>query len=895
LGALPKPTLPDGPLRALSERLHALHHRAGWPSLRVMAKEIGCSHTTVSVAFSEPRLPRWGLLELIVETLNGDTDEFHRLWLAASRTTAEPAPEVARVVSPPPGESAPVPPPRQLPADVPAFTGRAAALAALAALLDLPGTAVPVAAISGTAGVGKTALAVHWSHRVAHRFGDGQLYLDLRGYDPDRPVSAGQALEALLHELGVDGSAIPRDLPQRAARYRTLLADRKMLILLDNVHSVEQVRDLLPGTASCFVVVTSRASLPSLVVRYGAVRVNLDLLPAGEATALLRALVGARVDAEPEAAAALAARCARLPLALRIAAELAAARPHASLARLVDELGDESGRLDLLDVGEDDYTAVRTVFSWSLRHLSEPAARTFRLIGLHPGHDLDLAAVSALTGPEPRACERLLGELDRAHLVAEQTPGRYGMHDLLRGYAAEQATQLPARERDAAIGRLHAHYLRTAADAMDVVFSHNRHQRPRLTGSGAVPGPAPTLISPAAARAWLAAEWRNLVACAHAPAADRTGYLGQLTATIAGYLDERGQYDDALRLHEHARTTAAARGDRAAEAVALHDLAVVNRRMGRYQEAERAHQAALRAYTGTGERAGQARSLHGLGVLHWRQGRYQDAHRQLTEAVTAYREVGDAVGEGAALYALGIAARRLGRYAEAEQHHRLSIAVLHEAGDRAGEASARNNLGVVCQFLGRYGEAIEHHNAALEIHREREDRMGQGVSMDNLAEAYRRTDRCDEALAWHRRALELFGEVGYRVGEADSRRGLGAALRCLGRYTEATAELEHAARIGRAIGEAEVLIGALIELAAVQRATGRTAGAAEGYRSALDLAETSGDRYAQARALEGLASLRDDAGDATGARENWERALAHYAGLGLPDADRVRDALTAAR
>ncbi|MGH3714893.1 MAG: ATP-binding protein, partial [Micromonosporaceae bacterium] len=785
-------------------------------------------------------------------------------------------------------EPLPLTPPRQLPPDVAAFTGRADQLAALDALLDQPGRAVPVVAVSGTAGVGKTALAVHWAHRVAHRFGDGQLYLNLRGYDPDSPLSAGQALEALLRELGVDGGAIPRELPQRAARYRTLLADRKMLILLDNAHSVDQVRDLLPGTASCFVVVTSRASLPSLVARYGAVRVNLDLLSSGEALALLRTLIGARVDVEPRAAADLADRCARLPLALRIAAELAASRPNASLTELVDELGDESSRLDLLDTGDDDYTAVRTVFSWSLRQLGEAAARTFRLVGLHPGQDIDRYAVAALTGEPARAAERLLGELERAHLVSEPTPGRYAMHDLLRGYAAEQAAHLAAPERDAAADRLYDHYLLTAAAAMDAAFSHNRHHRPRLARAQ---GPAPVMDSPVAARAWLGREWRNLVAWAHAAPVGRPGHPGELAATIGGFLDERAQYDEAMRLHEHARTTAVETGDLGAEAVALHDLAVIRRRLGRYREAEQAHQAALAAYREIGSGAGEARSLHGLGVLQWRQGRYQEAHSQLTEAVAGYREAGDAVGEGMALYALGIAARRLGRYAEAERHHRRSIAVLHEAGDRAGEAGARNNLGVVCQFLGRYAEAVDHHAAALTIHREMEDRLGQGVALDNLGSAYRRTGRCDEALAHHREALELFCEIGSRVGEADSRRGLGAALRCLGRHAEATVELDHAIRIGRTIGEADMLTGALIELAEVRSTTGRTAEAAEAYGSALELAETNGDRYEQARALEGLAGLRSDAMDA---RDQLQRALAHYSDLGLPDADRVRARLTAA-
>ena len=261
--------------------------------------------------------------------------------------------------------------------------------------------AVPIMVLAGTAGVGKTALAVRWARRAAAAFPDGQLYVNLRGYDPGAPVAPADALAGFLRALGLAGEDIPAGEDERAAAYRSLLDGRRVLVVLDNAASVEQARPLLPGSPSCLVVVTSRDSLAGLVARHGARRLALDMLPAADAIGLLRTLIGDRVDAEPDAAAELAAQCARLPLALRVAAELAAASPDSRLAELAGELAGEQRRLDLLDAGGDERTAVRGVFSWSYRHLPAAAARAFRLIGLHPGPDLDAYAVAALTGAPP--------------------------------------------------------------------------------------------------------------------------------------------------------------------------------------------------------------------------------------------------------------------------------------------------------------------------------------------------------------------------------------------------------------------------------------------------------------------------------------------------------------
>jgi DNA-binding SARP family transcriptional activator len=424
--------------------------------------------------------------------------------------------------------------PRELPADTTAFTGRSAELAELDRRLNgarAKPSAVMISAISGTAGVGKTALAVHWAHLVSERFPDGQLYVNLRGYDPGQPMTAAEALAGFLRALGVPGKDIPVDVAERSARYRSLLAGKQMLVLLDNAGDVEQARPLLPGTPTCAVLVTSRDSLTGLVARDGAQRSDLDLLSDAEAVALLRALIGPRVDAEPAAATELAAQCARLPLALRLAAELAVARASTSLAELAGELAD-GRRLDLLDAGGDERTEVRAVISWSYRNLDVKAARAFRLIGLHPGPDVDPPAAAALIGSTTEQASGLLDELARAHLIQPAEPGRYGMHDLLREYARELVIDMDTAEgRQAALSRLFGYYRSNAAAATDVLYPAGRRWRP---GAGR-PGPSGTdAFTPATARAWLDTELANLVATiAYAAAHDWPGHAIELAATLS--------------------------------------------------------------------------------------------------------------------------------------------------------------------------------------------------------------------------------------------------------------------------------------------------------------------------------------------------------------------------
>jgi tetratricopeptide (TPR) repeat protein len=425
-----------------------------------------------------------------------------------------------------------------------------------------------------------------------------------------------------------------------------------MLIVVDNARSAGQVRPLLPGTSSCAVVATSRDALAGLVARDGAARLDLDLLPLPDAIGLLRALTGARADADPGAAALLAEQCSRLPLALRVAAELAGTRADVPLARLAEELAGQRQRLSLLDAGGDPHTAVRAVFSWSCRHLDTFAARAFRMAGLHPGPDFGPHAVAALTGATLEDSSGVLDRLARAHLIQQARPGRYSMHDLLRAYARELAAAHDDEDgQHAALTRLLDYYLHAAAAAMDTLYPAERHRRPRIPPAAT---PAPPVTGPAAARAWLDAERANLVAVtAHTAGHDWPAHATGLAATLFRYLAAGRHCQEAIIIYTHARAAARRTGDHAAEATALDHVAGVYWQQSRYPQADDHLQQALALFRQTGDRVGQAGTLSNLGVIRAAQGRYQEAGTLTAQALDIYRQAGDLPGQMRSLSNLG--------------------------------------------------------------------------------------------------------------------------------------------------------------------------------------------------------------------------------------------------
>ncbi|BBH63851.1 XRE family transcriptional regulator [Actinoplanes sp. OR16] len=713
--------------------------------------------------------------------------------------------------------------PTQLPADVRAFTGRAGELAALDRLLAPPGAGEPpltVALLSGTAGVGKSALAVRWAHHVRHAFPDGQLYVNLRGYDAEQPVAVADALAGFLTALGIHGPEIPPGTDERAARFRSELTGRRMLVLLDNASSVEQVRPLLPGTGSCLVLITSRDSLPGMVAVHGAERVNLDLLPLPDAIGLLRKLIGDRVDREPAAAGRLAAACARLPLALRIAAELAAERADVPMADLVAELGDHQVRLDLLDAGGDPRAEVRAVFSWSYQNLPTGAARVFRLLGLHPGETVHVDAVAALTGTGPGEVRRLLGVLTRASLVQTGPGGRYGMHDLLRAYAAElSAVHDPEPDRQAALTRLFDHYLAGSAAAMA-----------DLTDRG---------------RAWIEAERPNLAAvCTYGAAHGWHRHTIALAETLFRYLDAAGPVGEAVTVTAAAVSAARALGDRGAQARALSDLGRLHRRQGRLHEAATTYRRALMLYGDVGERAAEALVLRNLGSVDWRLGDYRQAADHYRRAWTLYRDLDDHAGQADALVRLGLVDARLGDEDKAARQLEEALQLYAVLADPYSEAYVSSLLARLSGAGTELDRAAGQLEASLDTVRRAGDRTAEAYALTDLAGVQARRDRLTEAADHLRRAIVLLRRIGDRASEAEALNDLGNVL----------------------------------------RTAGDAAGARVQHGQALTLAEEIGDRYEQARAHDGLASAWQDGGDPGRARPHREQARRTFADLEVPAA-----------
>jgi DNA-binding SARP family transcriptional activator/tetratricopeptide (TPR) repeat protein len=672
--------------------------------------------------------------------------------------TADPAVVLTATGAAVPAPASPVP--RQLPAAVAAFTGRAAELAALTGMLDqagTPGTLV-ISAIGGTAGVGKSALAVHWAHQVAGRFGDGQLHVNLRGYDPGQPVTAADALAGFLRALGVPDRDIPSSEDERAARYRSLLAGKRMLILLDNAVEEQQVRPLLPASPASLVLVTSRRQLGGLAAADGVRLISLDVLSHAEAVQMLAARLGAgRAAAEPAAVDRIADLCACLPLALAIAAARAAARPAFALAALAGELADTAGRLDALD-GGDPATSVRAVFSWSTRQLSPEAARMFRLLGLHPGPDISVAAAAGLAGcPQPQA-RRLLRELARAHLITERVPGRYAFHDLLRAYAAEQAHGADSQDdRDAAIGRVLDYYLHTAARAgllLDPGSDPVELAPPR-------PGAAPD--QPAGyphAMAWFEAEHHVLLAAvALAANSGSARHTWQLPWAMTPFLRNRGHWQDWAASQRIALIAATRQEDIAAQALSCRLLAMACTYLEDRDEARGRFAASLTLYQRLGNRLGEAKVQQGLCLLTEGQGRHADALGHAEQALRLYQAIGDKAAQAAALNNVGWCHGQLGDYQQARAFCRRSLALSAETGDRWIQGNAWDSLGYAEHQTGNLAEATACYQRALTLSREVGNRYYESEALTHLGDTRQAAGELPQARQAWQQALTILDDL----------------------------------------------------------------------------------------------------------------------------------------
>jgi DNA-binding SARP family transcriptional activator/tetratricopeptide (TPR) repeat protein len=629
--------------------------------------------------------------------------------------------------------------PHMLPGTVSHFTGRAAELAALSEVLDRAGSHTPgtvvISAIGGTAGVGKTALAVHWAHQVAGQFPDGQLYVNLCGFDPSgTPVPPAEAVRGLLNVLGVPADRIPADLAAQAGLYRSLLAGRRMLIMLDNARDEMQVRPLLPAEPTCLSIVTSRNRLAGLAAAEGACLINLDVLPPGEARQMLTSRLGPeRAEPEPEAVTKITELCARLPLALAVAAACAAARPGLPLAALAGELRDASGRLDALDTG-DPAGSVRAVFSWSYYQLSPSAARMFRLLGLHPGPDTTAPAAASLSGVPPAHARQALSELTRAHLVGEQFPGRYALHDLLRAYAAEQAHHADSdTDRREATGRMLDHYLHTAVRA---AFLLDPVMEPVVL---AAPRPGAAAGQPADRRqalAWFEAE--HLVLLAAVTLAAESGldtHAWQLPRAMSPFLQIRGHWQEWAATQRTALAAATRLGDIAAQALSGRLLANACSNLGDHDQARGHYASSLMLCRQLGNRLGQAKIHQSLTVLEHGQGRYSDALGHGEQALRLYQASGDKANEAQALNNVGWCHAFLGDYQQARVFCRQAITLSAETGNRWAEGNAWDSTGYAEHHVGNFAEAAACYQRALDLLRESGARFDEAFTLTHLGDA----------------------------------------------------------------------------------------------------------------------------------------------------------------
>jgi tetratricopeptide (TPR) repeat protein/transcriptional regulator with XRE-family HTH domain len=772
--------------------------------------------------------PRPSTVRLLADAFRldgGDRDQFHQLALLAPRQPVDrdgPAPLGV--------------PPRQLPPDTADFTGREAELAKLIRLLtgDRQPQTVAISAVSGIAGVGKTALAVHAAHRLAHRFPDGQLFLDLHGYTRGvPPLDPRDALDSLLRAVGTPGDEIPAGLDDRAALYRSQLAHRRVLVVLDNAATEDQVAPLLPGTPGLAVLITSRRRLTGLD---HAQPLALDTLPPADAAGLFTQAVGEpRLATEPpELVAQTITLCDQLPLAIRIAAARLQSRPSWRLAQLVERLRDHRHRLDELQAGSRSVTAALDL---SYQQLAGHEQRAYRLLGLHPGPDLDSYAAAALTSATPAQAGRALDRLHEAHLLEEPAPGRYRFHDLVRAHASGLAVGSDP-ERAAALTRLLDHYRHTAARAMNAGYPYERERRPSVPPADL---PAPDLSHAASALQWLGAELPNLLAAARFAAETGWGdHAVDLSAILHRHLFLSGRYPEAQTLHQSALEIARTTGDRPGELAALVRLGQVHRMQGSYSAAADHYQQAHDLARATGNPTAEVEALIGLGHTDDRQDRHAPALDHFTRAQKLAHATGQVAGELNSLIGLGSTHRMLGSYQQATHHYRQALDLAGASGNHNGELNALNGLGQTHYLRGQPRPAAEHYRQALDLARTSGNRNGELYALNGLGQVCRAYGDHARAAAYYQRALEIAQLIDDSNWQYECEQGLG--------------------RLRLAAGRPEVAL--------------------DHHRRALELANRLQQPTDRARAHDGLARAYQDLRRPQRARHHWRLALEILNGLG---------------
>jgi tetratricopeptide (TPR) repeat protein/transcriptional regulator with XRE-family HTH domain len=758
---------------------------------------------------------------------------------------------------------------RTLPRDVASFTGRQRELEQLAEAAAGPGGVVGIHAIGGMAGVGKTTFAVHAGHRLAEMFPGGQIFVLLHGHTPgQRPVDPADALASLLLTIGVPAAQIPPGLQARMALWRDRVAGIRLLLVLDDAASSEQVRPLLPGTGGSLVLVTSRRRLSALE---DATAISLDTLPPGDAAALLVRLAGrARLNQDHPAVAEITRLCGYLPLAIGMLARQLHHHPAWTAAGRAAELASARDRLELMAT---ENLSVAAAFDLSYADLTQDQQRLFRRLGLHPGADVDGYAAAALDGTDFAAARRGLEALYDQYLLTEPAPGRYRLHDLIREHARALAGRLdPDRDRDAATSRLLDYYQHTATRANALII---RQARPALaTAVGAIPAAAPALADPEQALAWVRAERASLLACLdYATLTGQHARVIALAVGIAGLLRRDGPRAEAITRHAAAIEAARHLGDRLGQANALSDLGDVRWLMGDYRAAVQALKQALGIYRDLGDQLGQANSLTYLGIVRCLTGDYPAAAHAQEEALGIYRDLDDRRGQANTLKELGAVRYVMDDYPGAARALEQALGIYRDLGDRRGQADALNYAGAVRSLTGDYPGAAQAQEQALDICRDLDDRVGQANVLNYLGATRRLMGDYPGAAQAQEQALSIYRDLVDRRGQANALHQLGIVRRLTGDYPAAAQILEQALGIYRDLGQRLGQANALHQFGIVRRLTGDYPAAAQVLEEALGIFRDLGHRGGEAATLNERGTLYRVTGELTPAERCHQQAL----------------------
>jgi len=778
----------------------------------------------------------------------GLTEPARALFVAAARGRGPAAEVLAAVRAAAPGAAAAAAS-KTLPRDTVSFTGRGRELARLLEALAptaANGVVLGIHAIDGMAGIGKTTFAVHAAHRLAASFPDGQFFLPLHAHTPgQRPVDPADALASLLLIAGVPAAAIPPGLQARAARWRDHVADKKVLLLLDDAAGHEQVRPLLPGTAGSLVLVTSRRRLAALE---DAAQISLDTLSPEEAAILL-----ARLAARPGMRAGdasvgeISRLCGYLPLAIGMLASQLRHHPAWTSAGLAADLAVARDRLAVMRA---ENLTVAAAFDLSYADLTGGQQRLFRCLGLVPGPGVDAYAAAALDGTSIDEARRDLGELYDQHLLTEHAPGRYQLHDLLREHARALAAGDDPAESDAAVGRLLDYYLHTAVAAGTHFGPQASAYRRPLPGHP--PAQAPDLSTLAQAAAWLEAERANLHAAAdYAATRGRSRHAIVISAAMSGFLAIRGHWDQSAALHHSALAAARQAEDRPGEAATLGTLGELQLNTGDYPAAAASLAQALALYREAGDQRGQAGALDQLGLLRTVTGDYPAAAESHRQALALFRGLGDQHGQAWTLTALGLLQQLTGDHPAAAASLQQALTLFGDLGDLQGQAYALNSLGVVQQETGDYPAAAESQDRALALFRDLGHRLGQAYALNDLGLVQQETGDYPAAAAGHQQALALFTDLGNLLGQAEALNRLG-------------------------------------ELATRTSATGP---ARDQHTRALAIARDIGAAPEEARALDGIGQAHIHDGNLSEGAAHLRLALTIYQRIKSPSTERVQETL----